>query len=57
MSRQRAPKTYYREPLAVMCLHCAEPVEDHPDGRPRRYCSDRCRVAAFRARSKADRKG
>lgn len=55
MTRKRYPKTYYYAPRMVMCLVCAEPVEEHPDGRPRLYCSARCRQQAFRNRSKAPR--
>jgi hypothetical protein len=51
--RQRALKEYAAAPVAVMCMHCAEPVENHPDGRPKLYCSTRCRTAAHRAAKKA----
>jgi len=30
------------------CLECGEPFENAPTGRPRRYCSGRCRKAANR---------
>lgn len=32
------------------CAHCRNRLERASTGRPRRYCSDRCRVAAFRKR-------
>src|SRR5690242_11928301 len=47
-------KTYRKPVETVMCLKCAEPVEQHPDGRPRLYCSTRCRVAAHRAAKRAE---
>ena len=38
--------TLYR---ADVCAHCGEPLEHKPTGRPRRFCSTRCRVAHRRA--------
>lgn len=35
------------------CLHCKTPVIQHALGRPRRYCSDSCRVMASRKRKRA----
>jgi site-specific DNA-methyltransferase (adenine-specific) len=37
----------------IRCLHCGRALEANPRGRPRRYCSDRCRKAANRARRSA----
>lgn len=33
-----------------VCLHCSAPIPHSTTGRPRSYCSTRCRVAAHRAR-------
>jgi len=49
----RRPKSYRRPADTVMCLHCAEPTEQHPDGRSRKFCSTRCRVAAHRAANRS----
>lgn len=38
----------------VMCLYCGEPTPEHPLGRPRLYCSPAHRIAAHRARKRAD---
>lgn len=48
------PKRRKPEPTAqdVMCLKCGESTPDAPKGRPRLYCSTRCRVAAHRAAAK-----
>ena len=32
-----------------VCAHCGDPLEHKPTGRPRRFCSTRCRVAHRRA--------
>ena len=32
------------------CARCGEPLSVRPTGRPARYCSNRCRAAAFRRR-------
>lgn len=34
------------------CEHCNEPLPPQLTGRKRRYCSDNCRVAAYRVRAK-----
>ena len=54
----RAPKPQ-REPTSPVtdigsCAHCGEAFEQHARGRPRRYCSARCRVAAHRSPTTAD---
>ena len=36
--------------MRIACGHCGERVELARTGRTRRYCSTRCRVAAYRAR-------
>ena len=41
-------------PTGSMCGRCGDPLPARPGaggGRPAQYCSDRCRVAAYRARS------
>lgn len=53
--RVRAAKAYTKPADTVMCLHCGAAVEQHPDGRPRLYCSARCRVAAHRAGKRAEK--
>ncbi|MBB5493131.1 hypothetical protein NE857_30550 [Nocardiopsis exhalans] len=35
-----------------LCSHCGEEGEYAGIGRHRKYCSDRCRVAAYRARKR-----
>jgi hypothetical protein len=41
---------YWKEARATaVCAHCGEPVGWAGRGRPRKYCSGRCKVAAFRA--------
>jgi predicted nucleic acid-binding Zn ribbon protein len=34
------------------CLICGRPLEQHKVGRPRSYCSDACRVKAYRQRKR-----
>jgi hypothetical protein len=34
------------------CAHCGAPTTNDPHGRPRLYCSDRCRIYAYRARTR-----
>lgn len=36
-----------------ICAHCGAEAEYAGRGRHRKYCSDRCRVAAYRARKRA----
>lgn len=48
--RARAPKHYTAPTDTVLCLRCGSPTEQHPDGRSKLYCSDKCRAAAYRAR-------
>lgn len=36
------------------CLHCGKPIPASRSGRPPRYCSSACRVAAFRKASADD---
>lgn len=36
-----------------ICAHCGVEAEYAGRGRHRKYCSDRCRVAAYRARKRA----
>lgn len=40
--------------LTRRCIQCDEPFEAKPTGRPRLYCSNRCRLKAQRER-KSDR--
>jgi hypothetical protein len=56
--RTGQPKSYIKEVLgiagdgAAACAYCGEAIaETKPGagGRPKRFCSDRCRLAAFRA--------
>ena len=35
---------------AAQCGSCQEPLQRSPLGRPRKFCSDRCRQAAYRLR-------
>lgn len=35
---------------AARCQHCGKPITRARVGRPRKYCSPRCRSAAFRER-------
>lgn len=35
------------------CRECGELIRQEPDGRPRDYCSNACKQAAYRARAKA----
>jgi len=41
------------EPAAGICRHCGNPLQGSGRGRPARYCSGRCRVAAHRAHRSA----
>jgi hypothetical protein len=50
---ERVGKRYTKPADTVLCMRCAAPTEQHPDGRPRLYCSARCRVAAHRAAKRA----
>lgn len=34
------------------CAQCGKPSTNHPNGRPRMYCHDRCKWSAYRARKK-----
>ena len=47
---QAGPDT---EPAAAFCRHCGKPLQGSGRGRPARYCSGRCRVAAHRAQRRA----
>jgi len=38
------------ETIIPVCAYCGEPITQPRTGRPRIYCSPRCRVAAFRFR-------
>jgi len=38
--------------LISRCLWCGQPIEQPLTGRPRRYCSERCRTRARRERQK-----
>ena len=38
------------KPLTNNCAACSRPMDPAPTGRPRLYCSDRCRQAARRRR-------
>lgn len=38
--------TIYRQ---AVCVHCGKPLEHAGTGRPKRFCSTRCRVAHARA--------
>lgn len=49
-ARRNAEKDARDFPL---CAHCGEETEYAGTGRHRKYCSDRCRVAAYRARKRA----
>ncbi len=42
------------EPAAAVCRHCGTPLHGSGRGRPARYCSGRCRVAAHRAQHRGD---
>jgi hypothetical protein len=37
------------------CGACGDPVPQRTEGRPREYCSPRCRVSAYRAAQRAER--
>lgn len=37
----------------VMCVVCGEQTPNHDDGRPRLYCSNKCRQKAYRSRQSA----
>ena len=39
------------------CVQCRKPIELAATGRPRRYCSGRCRVVAYRARQRKGKGG
>jgi hypothetical protein len=41
------------EPAAGVCRQCGQPLHGSGRGRPARYCSGRCRVAAHRAQHRA----
>lgn len=38
-------------PDVIECGWCHQPALTEPHGQPRKYCSDACRVAAWRARN------
>lgn len=38
----------------MLCVECFEPTTQHPLGRPRHYCSARCRVRHHRRVGKQD---
>lgn len=40
------------EPSTAGCPRCRAPVDRKPTGRPARYCSPRCRKAAWRERNR-----
>lgn len=43
-----------RPELLTSCEHCDMPVGVAPMGRPRRYCSDACRQAAWKLRHRPE---
>lgn len=42
----------YLDKRAGLCLACEAPVEWTERGRPREYCSNRCRQRAYRVRAR-----
>lgn len=47
--RNNATRGCYREFTGPTCEHCTSPLPARGTGRPARFCSTRCRVAAHRA--------
>ena len=49
----KSPGDNCKRPSQVRCEACGK-LSDKARGRPRRYCSDACRMAAYRARAASD---
>jgi site-specific DNA-methyltransferase (adenine-specific) len=50
LSPKRKPRKTRRRPRKRRCAHCRAPFLPTARGRPRLYCSDACKVAAYRER-------